>query len=101
MEDNAVPFIPTIFVADDVKIEGEEQKTLTQEYANTKDSPEWMMPCARLKTYVHYRVVQGLAYPLASAVSSKEAVQAIRDAIEGSPSRRCVYSLRFSQKQYL
>ncbi|KAK7692048.1 hypothetical protein QCA50_005453 [Cerrena zonata] len=82
MEDGEVPFLPIVLAAGDVKTGRTAQTTVTQHYANSRVSQEWMMPCARLKTYVHCRVVQELAYPLASAVSSKEAVQAIRDVLQ-------------------
>lgn len=83
MEDNGVPFLPQVLAAGDVMTGGTVQRTVSQDYANSASPPKWMLPCAKLRTYVHYRVVQELAYPLASAKSSREAVQAIRDAIEG------------------
>ncbi|KAK7692047.1 hypothetical protein QCA50_005452 [Cerrena zonata] len=82
MERKEVPFIPKVLAAGDVKTRGIAQTTVTQDFANTDDRPEWLMPCSKLKTFIHYRVVQELVYPLASALSSKETVQAMRDVIE-------------------
>ncbi|KAK7692027.1 hypothetical protein QCA50_005432 [Cerrena zonata] len=79
-----VPFLPVILAAGDVKINGKPQKTLTQNYANMRFRPKWLLPCSRLNTLIHYRVVQELAYPLVSVVSSKEAVQVMRDTVEGT-----------------
>lgn len=79
-----VPFLPTVIAAGDVLVGGRPQKTITQRYANNKFPPAWRAPCSRLDTLIHYRVVQELAYPLISAVSSKEVVQALRDVVEGT-----------------
>ena len=78
-----VPFLPDLLAAGDVKFNNKVQKTVTQNYANKPFPPPWRWPCSRLDTLIHYRVVQELAFPLASAVSSKEVVQAMRDIVEG------------------
>ena len=78
-----VPFLPDVLAAVDIKLNNKIQKTVTQNYTNKPFPPPWLSPCSRLDTLIHYRVVQELAYPLASALSSKEAVQVIRDVVEG------------------
>lgn len=83
LQENEVPFLPVVLSAEDVKYGRKIQKTVTQTFANAKVRPKWLVPCATLKTYVHYRVVQEIVFPLISAVSSRESVQAIRDAIVG------------------
>ena len=84
-----VPFLPTIIAAGDVmtKDTGERQVTFTQVWSHDATKPDWRLPCDGLRTLVHHRVVQELAYPLTSARSSKEAVQAVRDVLEGQYSR--------------
>ncbi|CAL1708927.1 unnamed protein product [Somion occarium] len=86
LKQSNVPFLPEIIAAGDVYMKAKEkvhQKTLTQRWSvNNGKTPIWQLPCAELRTLVHCRVVQELAYPLMSALSSKEVVQAIRDAIE-------------------
>ena len=78
-----VPFLPDILAAGDVRFNNKVQSTTTQRYANKLFPAEWQLPCSRLDTLIHYRIVQELAYPLVSAVSSKEVVQVIRDVVEG------------------
>ena len=72
-----VPFLPDVLAAGDVKFNNKIQKTVTQNYTNKPFPPGWRSPCSRLDTLIHYRVVQELAYPLVSAVSSREVVQVI------------------------
>ena len=83
-----VPFLPIVLAAGDVvdKDTGEKQVTFTQVWSDDSKKPDWRLPCDGLRTLVHHRVIQELAYPLTSARSSKEAVQAVRDAVEGTNS---------------
>ncbi|KAK7692061.1 hypothetical protein QCA50_005466 [Cerrena zonata] len=81
LQEHGVPFLPVVLSAEDVRHGRKIQKTVTQTFANAKVRPKWLVPCATLKTYVHYRVVQEIVFPLISATSSRESVQAIRDAI--------------------
>lgn len=83
LQEHEVPFLPVVLSAEDVKFGRKIQRTVTQTYPNAKTKPKWLVPCATLKTYIHYRVVQEIVFPLVSARSSREAVQAIRDAIVG------------------
>ncbi|CAL1708939.1 unnamed protein product [Somion occarium] len=87
LQKSNVPFLPEVIAAGDVymrvKKKKKFQRTLTQSWAvRSGKAVMWRLPCAELRTLVHCRVVQQLAYPLTSARSSKEAVQAIRDALE-------------------
>ncbi|CAL1696085.1 unnamed protein product [Somion occarium] len=58
------------------------QYTKSHEYSRPSDYPAWRLPCEAMPKLVHHRLVQELVYPLASVVSSKENLQAIRDAVE-------------------
>ena len=80
-----VPFLPKVLGAGDVidKDTEERQVTFTQVWSDDRTKPDWRLPCDGLRTLVHHRVIQELAYPLTSARSSREAVQAIRDILEG------------------
>ena len=84
-----IPFLPTVRAAGDVidKKTEERQVTFTQIWSDDRTKPDWRLPCDGLRTLVHHRVIQELAYPLTSARSSKEAVQVIRDILEGEPCR--------------
>ncbi|CAL1700736.1 unnamed protein product [Somion occarium] len=77
-----VPYLPNILRSGDVKIEGEIQRTKSHEYSHPSDYPTWRLPCEAMRNLVHYRLVQELAYPLASARSSRELVQVLHDAVE-------------------
>ncbi|CAL1700338.1 unnamed protein product [Somion occarium] len=77
-----VPFLPEVILAGDVKVDGDEQRTFCDEWSKPDSFPEWRLPCKPLRTYVHCRIVQELAYPIASVQSSREAVQAFRDVVE-------------------
>ncbi|CAL1708971.1 unnamed protein product [Somion occarium] len=84
---NNVPFLPEVIAAGDVYVKAKKkkvyQRTLTQKWSTANSKPTlWCLPGASLRALVHCRVVQELAYPLMSALSSKEVVQAVRDAIE-------------------
>lgn len=85
LQESQVPFLPVVLSAEDVKHGRKIQKTVTQMFANAKVRPKWLQiaPSTVLKTYMHYRVVQEIVFPLVSATSSRESVQAIRDAIVG------------------
>ncbi|CAL1710004.1 unnamed protein product [Somion occarium] len=82
LQDNKVPFLPKILLADDVKVDGSEQRTFSDQWSTPDIFPEWRSPCDWLWAHIHCRIVQELAYPVASAQSSREAVQALRDVIE-------------------
>ncbi|CAL1700316.1 unnamed protein product [Somion occarium] len=77
-----VPFLPEVILAGDVRVDGDEQRTFCDEWSKPDSFPEWRLPCKPLRTYVHCRIVQELAYPIASVQSSREAVQAFRDVVE-------------------
>ena len=93
LNNHEVPFLPTVIAAGDVitKNTGERQVTFTQVWSHDATKPDWRLPCDGLRTLVHHRVVQELAYPLTSARSSKEAVQAVRDVLEGLYPARISY----------
>ncbi|CAL1708972.1 unnamed protein product [Somion occarium] len=87
LKKNNVPFLPEVIAAGDVYVKTKKkkmyQRTLIKKWSTSNSKLLlWRLPSADLRTLVHCRVVQELAYPLTSALSSKEAVQAIRDAIE-------------------
>ncbi|CAL1708843.1 unnamed protein product [Somion occarium] len=87
LQKSNVPFLPEVIAAGDVYVKIKKrkmsQRTLTRKWAvRSGKAVLWRLPCAEMRTLVHCRVVQQLAYPLTSARSSKEAAQAIRDAIE-------------------
>ncbi|CAL1712413.1 unnamed protein product [Somion occarium] len=87
LKKNNVPFLPEVIAAGNVYVKTKKkkvyQRTLIEKwYTSNSRSLLWCLPSTDLRTLVHCRVVQELAYPLTSALSSKEAVQAIRDAIE-------------------
>ncbi|CAL1712414.1 unnamed protein product [Somion occarium] len=87
LKQSNVPFLPEVIAAGDLYVKPKQrnacQKTYTQKYSPSRaNRPKWCQPCAELRTLVHCRVVQKLTFPLPSALSSKEAVQTIRDAIE-------------------
>ncbi|CAL1708974.1 unnamed protein product [Somion occarium] len=87
LKQSNVPFLPEVIAAGDLYVKPKQrnacQKTYTQKYSPSRaNRPKWCQPCAELRTLVHCRVVQNLTFPLPSALSSKEAVQTIRDAIE-------------------
>ncbi|CAL1708963.1 unnamed protein product [Somion occarium] len=87
LKKNNVPFLPEVIAAGNVYVKTKKkkvyQRTLIEKwYTSNSRSLLWCLPSVDLRTLVHCRVVQELAYPLTSALSSKEAVQAIRDAIE-------------------
>ncbi|CAL1708930.1 unnamed protein product [Somion occarium] len=82
-----VPFLPEVIAAGDVYVKAKKkkayQRTLTRNWSvRGGKAVIWRLPCAELRTLVHCRVIQELAYPITSVLSSKEAVQAIRDALE-------------------
>ncbi|THH33086.1 hypothetical protein EUX98_g1138 [Antrodiella citrinella] len=75
-------FLPTVLGADDVPDDSHspeaKQKTLTQTF---EEKARETHNIGLLRAHVHHRVVQALAFPLNTFRSSRELVQAIRDAM--------------------
>ncbi|CAL1708568.1 unnamed protein product [Somion occarium] len=82
LQENNVPFLLEVILAGDVMVHGRAQRTFSDQWSRPDSFPEWRLPCDRLRTHTHCRIVQELAYPVASAQSSREAVQVFRDVIE-------------------
>lgn len=79
-----VPHLPENLAAGDVLLpNGHPQETLTQLYTSPNKPPYvTLMQSYRLRKLVHHRVAQQLAFPLSASLHSKEAVEAIHDAVE-------------------
>ncbi|THH26847.1 hypothetical protein EUX98_g7338 [Antrodiella citrinella] len=75
-------FLPTVLGAGDVPDDRHspeaKQKTLTQTF---EEKARETHNIGLLRAHVHHRVVQALAFPLNTFTSSRELVQAIRDAM--------------------
>ena len=84
LKKHKVPFLPTIISAGDIRSKGKIHDTVTMSQSLRKSSPEWVLPGSHCSKLIHYRIVQDLAFPIISALSSKEAVQSVRDIAEGS-----------------
>ncbi|CAL1710003.1 unnamed protein product [Somion occarium] len=79
-----VPFLPEVILTGDVMVDGHAQQTFSDQWSKPDSFLEWRLPCDQLRTHIHCRIVQELAYPVASAQSSREAVQVFRDVIEST-----------------
>ena len=83
LQDAHVPHLPVVRLAGDVQISDEcNQATLTQQWRTA----EGVCAPNGVRGHRHHRVVQDVAYPLETAGSSRELVQAIRNAVQ------CTYS---------
>ncbi|GJE91999.1 hypothetical protein PsYK624_081520 [Phanerochaete sordida] len=77
---HAVPHVsPVLYGGDVCGSEGSPQETLAS--AAVIDRPSWFVGGCVLPRHVHHRIVQDIAYPLATARSPRELVQAIHDAL--------------------
>lgn len=83
VDDDWKEFLPTVIGAGDVPDEESpdgKQRTATQ---TLEQESRKRHSVAHLRTHVHHRVVQELAFPLISFTHSRELVQGIRDAMFG------------------
>lgn len=80
LEKAEVLHLPRIVLAGDVGIKDASgsQATLSQSWKGKAG----MCACKETKEYRHHRIVQGLLFPLSTAVKSQELVGAVRDVIE-------------------
>lgn len=81
LEKENVPFIPKVLCAGDVFVDGNVQRTCTQEIARRDESTtSWKVESSRSRRHLHHRLLQELAYPVSTSANSKEYCQAYADA---------------------
>ncbi|EKM54211.1 uncharacterized protein PHACADRAFT_210029 [Phanerochaete carnosa HHB-10118-sp] len=82
LKEKHVGNIPNVLYAGDViGDDGEVQKSYVDEYS-VMDHKTWSQkPCLPLRSHVHSRIIQDLAYPLWSVRGTRELVQVLRDAL--------------------
>lgn len=79
---HAIPHVPEVWYGGDVlALDGTRQKTLTQALA-VEEEP-WRIVDGSSPKHIHHRIVQDIAYPLESALSEREFLQAMCDAVTG------------------
>ena len=81
LKEGNVPFIPEVLCAGDVSVDGEVQRTCTEQIARDTEA-SWKVDSSRSRSHVHHRLLQELAYPLSTSANSEEYVRAFRDAFE-------------------
>lgn len=75
-----VPHIPDVICAGDVKVNGEKQKTFTQEWAVNNRKRARSGP---LRTHYHHRIVQKFAYTIDVVCNSRQFISVMGDCLEG------------------
>ena len=77
-----IPHVPNALYGGDVKNgDGGLQETVTHIWAEAENT--WRVTTTSFDVYIHHRIAQDIAYPLESALSPKEFVQAFHDALLG------------------